>query len=120
MESYKKIYVFAKKWYDKLNDENTNFMELVDHYMGDDCHELGFEMDCGEAFSKEYGRAVYDYTELETIIDKVSDVDLLGSAIFSRWRYFNHWAYSGEEIMEPKNRKWFIIALNKLAELTKK
>lgn len=119
MTKINKTYLFAKKWYEKFNDENISYIELVDHYMADDCFELDFKMDCGDAFYREYGSAINDYSELEKVISKVRDIDLLGSAIFSRWRYFNHWAYSGEEILEPKNRKWFIIALNRLAELTK-
>lgn len=43
---------------------------------------------------------------------------LLGSAIYSRWRYFNHWAYTGEEILEPQNRNWFITALTRLEKLS--
>lgn len=60
--------------------------------MGDDCAALGFKMDSGNAFSKKYGDAAYDYEELDEIIDNVNDISLLGSAIYSRWRYFNHWA----------------------------
>lgn len=45
-----KTYEFAIKWIEKLKDENINFIELVDHFMADDCEALGFEMDCGHAF----------------------------------------------------------------------
>ena len=86
--------------------------------MADDCAVLGFEMDCGHAFFEKYGTASSDSTELNKVIDNVNDVFLLGSAIYSQWRYFNHWAYSGEEILKPKNRAWFIIALSRLAILT--
>ena len=47
----------------------------------------------------------------------MNDIDLLGSAIYSQWRYFNHWAYSGEEILELRNRSWFILELDRLAML---
>ena len=40
-------------------------------------------MDCGEAFSKEYGSAINDYRELEKVIGKVRNIKLLGSAMFS-------------------------------------
>lgn len=37
--------------------------------------------------------AAHDVNVLERIVDQVTDIPLLGSAIYSRWRYFNHWAY---------------------------
>lgn len=112
------VHTFAIKWLEKFKDDNINYIELVDHYFADDCSELGFEMDCGNAFSEKYGAAVNDSTALKQIIDTVDDIPLLGSAVYSQWRYFNHWAYSGEEILERKNREWFIVALNRMALLS--
>lgn len=109
MADMKQIHDFAVKWCDKFRDPKTNYIELVEHFMADDCAALGFEMDCGNAFSEKYGNAVNNHEALERIIDEVSDTQLLGSAIFSQWRYFNHWAYSGAEILEPENRAWFIM-----------
>lgn len=118
MADMKQIHEFAVKWCDKFRDQKINYIELVDHYMADDCAALGFDMDCGRAFSEKYGNASNDSEALDRIIDDVDDIPLLGSAIYSQWRYFNHWAYSGEEILEPKNRTWFILALSRLALLT--
>lgn len=53
-------------------------------------------MDCGHAFGERYGKAVNNADVLREIIDEISDIQLLGSAIYFQWRYFNHWAYSGE------------------------
>ena len=86
--------------------------------MADDCFSLGFEMDCGKAFSEKYPAAFNDSQALSKIVNEITDIPLLGSAIFSQWRYFNHWAYSGDEILAPNNREWFIIALSRLKELT--
>ena len=119
MADVKLINDFAVKWSNKFSDPDINYIELVDHWMADECDALGFEMDCGHAFSEKYGQASKDSKELNRIIDNVTDIDLLGSAIYSRWRYFNHWAYSGEEILDVKNRAWFILALDRLNELTK-
>ena len=85
--------------------------------MADDCRALGFEMDCGHTFSAQYGTAAYDAEALQRITGQITDISLLDSAIYSRWRYFNHLAYSGSEILEPENCSWFIIALNRLGEL---
>lgn len=117
MVEKKQVHAFAKKWLWKFKSDKTNYIELVEHFMADDCRELGFEMDCGHAFEERYGAAVYDNKALEHIIADVTDIHLLGSTIYSRWRYFNHWAYSGAEIMEWENRAWFITALNHLVEL---
>lgn len=119
MSDTKQIHNFAIKWSDKFQNRNTFYAELADHFIADECAALGFEMDCGNAFEQKYGRAVYDYNELNRIIDNITDISLLGSAIYSRWRYFNHWAYSGAEISEDNNRMWFVLALDRLALLTK-
>jgi hypothetical protein len=116
----KQVHDFAVKWCDKFHDQKINYIELVDHYMADDGVTLGFKMDCGNVFSKRYGKAVNDYKELNKVIDEVNDIELLGSAIYSQWRYFNNWAYTGEEILEFKNRSWFILALSRLAMLSGK
>ena len=118
MADMNQIHEFAVRWCDKFKDPKTDYIELVDHYMADDCEALGFIMDCGHAFSEKYGSAAGNSNELAKIIDEVDDIPLLGSAIYSQWRYFNHWADSGEEILEPRNREWFILALNRLALLT--
>jgi len=114
----KQIHEFAVKWIDKFRDQKINYIELIDHYMADDCTALGFEMDCGHAFERVYGAAVNNSDELDKVIDDITDISLLGSAIYSQWRYFNHWAYTGTEILEPQNRAWFILALSRLALLS--
>jgi len=113
----KQVHEFAIKWLKKFRDENINFIELVDHFMADDCKALGFEMDCGHAFSDAYGEASSNYDALIRIINDVADIPLLGSAIYSQWRYFNHWAYDAASILEPQNRAWFIAALERLSVL---
>lgn len=118
MPDMKQIHDFAVKWCDKFRDQNINYIDLVDHFMADDCAALGFEMDCGHAFSEKYGQAANNYKALDRIIDDVTDIPLLGSAIYSQWRYFNHWAYDAAEILEPQNRAWFILSLSRLALLS--
>ena len=48
MADMKQIHEFAVKWFDKFRDKKINYIELVDHYMADDCEALGFVMDCGD------------------------------------------------------------------------
>ena len=53
-------------------------------------------MDCGEAFERTYpGIHLGDADELQGVINTIDDINLLGSAVFSRWRYYNHWAMGG-------------------------
>ncbi len=118
MQDKKKLHDFATKWSSRIADPDINYLELVDCAMADDCADLGFVMDCGNAFSEKYGeKASYNDRALNEIIGQVDDIPLLGSAIYSRWRYFNHWAYSGEEILLPENRNWFLIAFAHLSSL---
>ena len=85
MADMNRIHEFAVKWLNKFRDQQINYIELVDHYMADDCAALGFEMDCGHAFERIYDKAVYDSEVLDRVIDDVIDISLLGSAIYSRW-----------------------------------
>lgn len=112
------IHTFAVFWTSRFKNPDINYAELVDHCLADDCAALGFEMDSGKAFGEKYGAAVYDVKPLMRIIDSVDDIPLLGSAIYSRWRYFNHWAYDAREILERENLEWFITALGRLDELS--
>lgn len=112
-----RINEFAIKWLERFKKENYNFYLIFDaDEFPDDCKKLGFIMDCGYSFIDKYGEDVNTYIGLKRKIDNVYDIQILGFGIFSQWRYFNHWSYfhpDGEEI------DWFILALTRLAELTK-
>lgn len=43
MTDMKQIHHFAVKWCDKFRDRNINYIELVDHYMADDCDLLALK-----------------------------------------------------------------------------
>ena len=112
------IHDFAIKWLDIFGSPNVNYQAIFDCItMVENCREIGFIMDGGQAFSAKYGRAANDYKELKKIIHEVTDISLLGSAIFSRWRYFNHWSESG---FTDGDRDWFILSLQQLIVLSKR
>ena len=117
MEYKKQVQEFSDKWIEKFRDNNINYLKLIEEELGNDCAKLDFEMDCGNAFSEKYDGAFNDVNILKKVIDDVDDLLLLGSAIYSKWRYYNHWAYSGEDILESQNREWFILALERLKKL---
>ena len=67
MADRKQMHDFAVKWCDKFRSSNINYMELVDCNMVDDCDALGFEMDCGHAFSEKYGNALNNHEALDRL-----------------------------------------------------
>ncbi len=118
VQKMEQIHDFATKWLDVFREPNVNYQAIFDSFtMAEDCSFLGFEMDGGDAFSAKYGRAASDNKEWKKIIHEVTDISLLGSAIFSRWRYFNHWSESG---FTDEDREWFILALQQLIVLSKR
>jgi len=120
MVDNKMIHEFAILWFSKFRDKKSTGCDLAgDSALADACFSFDFKMDCGESFIAAYSQNSFtDFRELDKIIDSVDDISLLGSAIFSKWRYFNHWAYDPYEISEADNRAWFIIALSRLEQLT--
>lgn len=117
MTDPKSLHSFAVKWAEKFRDPSADNKTLESNFLAQDCDALGFVMDCGKAFEEKYGEAAYDTAKLKEIINDVTDTALLGSAIYSRWRYFNHWA-EGEAITSIENREWFITAFDRLAALS--
>ncbi len=119
MTTNQNLHAFAVKWFDKFRDTKTVSREAEDPTFADECSSLGFKMDCGKAFEEAYSdsHAFNDYRELDKIIDSITDIALLGSGIFSKWRYFTHWAGPGENMLSFENRSWFITALGRLERL---
>ena len=113
----KKIRRFALVWCEMYKHHATipgYFFEDIE-FMGESLSELGFIMDCGESAENAFpGVGVLNDNEaLQSVIDQF-DIQTLGNAIYSQWRYFNHWSMAP---MEEKDYQWFVIALSRLAEL---
>lgn len=117
MLKMEEIHNFAVKWLDKFRDQNINYLELIDHNFCAECNALGFKTDLGNMFIEKYGDAFCNYEVLNNIIDEVNDIQLLGSAIYSRIDYFSN-LEEKERISEPQNRTWFILSLGRLVVLT--
>ena len=116
MAENKAICEFADKWNRKFRSPETSSAE-VECKFGPECKKLGFQMDCGEAFRNQFGeKAFYNAAEFQKIADDIQDEMLLGSALFSKWRYCTHW--TGEPILSDENRAWFREALYRLSVLT--
>lgn len=77
---------------------------------------LGFQMNCGAAIEAAYpGIHWSDLTEWQSLLPQIADVPLLTSAIFSQWRYWNHWSAAPPS---DADLRWFALAFARLAELT--
>ncbi|MDQ0155453.1 hypothetical protein [Robertmurraya andreesenii] len=120
MANNRQINEFAIKWLEKYRNAKATETEVAEGF-ADECFALGFEMDCGKSFEDAFPntKAFSDYTQLKRIINQVEDITLLGSTIFSKWRYITHWSY-GEDLLSPENRPWFIIAFSRLMVLSSK
>lgn len=119
VDDKRKIHDFAIKYHNLYSSPQTKDRD-VESTFAEECRALGFQMDCGESFQKEYHVVLNSAEELDKIIDDVSDPYLLGSAIFSEWRYITHWSMVGEDadLLSVEHRKWFIIAFARLATMT--
>jgi len=119
MPSNPDIHTFAVKWFDVFRNTKAVIEDVETTAFSDECFALGFEMDCGKSFENAYPevKAFADYRELDKIVDGITDIPLLGAAIFSKWRYFTHWGGPGEDILSFENRSWFITALGRLERL---
>lgn len=111
------IKAFVNKWLKIFTDVPSDANRKFESLMGEDCFSVGFEMDCGKAFERTYEseRLLFDLEDFASVIHKVTDAELLGSAIFSNWRRITHWTQ--ENGMDKENRDWFLMALNRLKEL---
>ena len=112
----KDIYAFAKYYFNIYrNPKATNFQ--VEEGFAEKCFSLGFEMDSGNSFIEKYPKAFENVEELDKIIDDVDDAHLLGTAIFSHWRYITHWSYCAHPL-DNEYRPWFISAFGRLMAIT--
>lgn len=114
-DTRQQVSAFANKWSSRFED--WGYTQLFDEQeFADDCRALSFEMDGGQAFTDAFPGCFQDPVATEEAIAGCDDAGLLGSGLFSGWRYYNHWnAFGG---FEPEERAWFGVVLRRLAELS--
>ncbi len=110
---------FAVKWEKEFRRGGTAAALLVDDpNFPKECRDLGFEIDMGERLSASLKEQyVGSYEWMEEHVDSINDAQGLGNAIFSRWRYYNGYAYSSSELDSPGKREWFTLAFDRLKAL---
>lgn len=118
LASNHKIHRFALVW-QQMYKNHANipfgfFEEMA--FIGEGLADLGFVMDCGESFKATFPNGnLGDYESWKRVVNQIDSVELLGNAIFSQWRYWNHWSMTQ---MEETDFEWFVLAFGRLAELT--
>lgn len=118
LASNKRIHTFAMIWMQMYKNHaltSFNFFEDI-QFVGESLSDLGFEMDCGESINRLLPDLnISEYDTFKMVINQITDIQVLGNAIYSQWRYWNHWSCS---LMEEKDFEWFVLAFSRLAELT--
>ena len=117
MDNKRKIYEFARKYYDLYRSEKTQEFE-VDNGFAEECEKLGFKMDCGESFKSVFPdvNPFADADAFKSALKQIKDEMLVGSTIFSIWRSITHWSYG--HLLDKENRELLIPAFTRLIELT--
>lgn len=112
------IHDFATKYYELYSSSDTLEYQVEERF-SDQCIEFGFKMDCGEAIERVYPnmKILDDNMAFSRVLRQIEDIGLLGSAIFSKYRYITHWAYC-DSLLSESNREWFKMAFKRLQELT--
>ena len=109
------INAFARKWRAKVFERSRDIEKSA---FADECDALGFHMDCGESFNKAFPKIDFcDVDCFERVVVRIDDIFLLGTAIFSYWRWFTHWN-EFHDICDDEPRKWFLLAFDRLIEIT--
>ena len=117
MNERAELHRFAVKWQAVFEAPDVS-RRIFDNYepLGAEMATLGFQMDCGAAIEAAYPSLRWnDLTEWRSLLSQIEDVPLLTSAIFSQWRYWNHWS---DAPPSDADRQWFALAFARLAELT--
>ena len=106
---------FAEKWQKKFAERSHDTGEKI---FADECCALGFKIDMGISLKEAFPNIKVENPEdIKAVINSIEDVEFLGTAIYSywRWRCKLEWGI----IHNAETREWMLSALNRLIELTK-
>ena len=72
-------------------------------------------MDCGNSFSEAFpGKDMFRADSLKEAIGTITDCKLLGTAMFSHWRYLTHWHNAS---LSNDTIEWFSVAFDRLQKI---
>lgn len=119
LASNRKIRRFALIWQQMYQNHASipyNFFDDIE-FLAEGLSDLGFVMDCGESMKKLFPNLnIGELDVWKRILPQIDDIQILGNAIYSQWRYWNHWSMS--PMQEDDDYQWFVLAFARLAELT--
>ena len=116
-EGKKAVFLFADRWIRFFQSEDKSEHEFSERF-GEECIAQHFQMDCAHEFERRYpGCFKINHNKLKETIVSIVDVDLLGSAVFSQWRYLTHWSMGHS--LDKDTCNWFITILSQMRELCK-
>ena len=108
------IFDFITKWQPILTHWTT---AAEDPQFAEDCLACGFEMDGGSSITAlSPGKHWLKADVLKENLNLITDINVMGSAIFSYWRYITH--SSGPPDENPE--EWLAIAFDHLQALNTK
>ncbi len=112
-----RIHAFAEFWLREYQELPPLEKNLFGRFP-DICRSLNFEMDCGKSLCDTFSSTflLSNTEDFECIVGKIDDIQLLGNAIFSKFRGATYWTQ--ESLESKENRRWFSLAFTRLSELT--
>ncbi len=115
MATFSNIHDFACRYVQLFRDPLTQDCQL-EVPLGRECNSLGFTLNDGHSLQETYPGIYSDQALMIRVVSKITNVQLLGSAIYLQWRNVTHWAECS--LLDHRYRSWFIIALERLKLLT--
>ena len=114
INSFTEKYInYFQNEFDPNTEAYYEFFDSMD--FPNDCRTLGFVMDCGDCFATIYGVDAWNTLDgLKSVIDIIDKPEIIGAALYSKWRYFNHWS---ESHSTETDKEWFLALLYRLKYL---
>ena len=111
-----RINEFAVKYLTLYGDAKTEENEVRESFP-DECAALGFEMDNGTSFIEQYSADAFEHAKvLLNSLEGIEDINLLGSAAYSKWNMITQ--DSNTSLLDIENRAWFVLVFLRLKQLT--
>ena len=111
------IRLFSEKWCGRFSQGEDAILPFG-HDFARECKKLGFQMDCSEEFNHIYSNYFgNDNEELDKATFEISELDLLGSAAYSKWLLTTQKTYPYH--LDEETCHWFTTILNQMEKLTR-
>lgn len=106
---------FARYYSYLYSCDNPEKEPLLVNRFQERCHSLGFSLNGVDWFLEMFSDTKYSLDDIK-IIDKINNSQLLGSLILKKWECIVN--QSNEDLLSRKNRVWFLVALNRLYQIS--